>query len=261
MYPYIQLFGRTIGTYGICMVAAFCLVAWLSYRSGRTRGLLLEDLLLIVATTLGGALLCGGMLYVFVTYSWQQILSFIRQGDFRFLGSGIIFYGGLGGGILGALLGIRIASSSLSTVEYAVVPFIPLGHAIGRVGCVLAGCCHGFPYSGPFALYYPQSLVGLPADQGYFPVQPLESLVNILICFFLTWYKKYAKRTSDLLFIYLGLYSVSRFFLEMLRGDALRGLWNGISTSQWISILIFTVCLMRCICNAIISTKNKTANL
>lgn len=212
MYPYIHIFGRTIGTYGICMVAAFSLVAFLAYHSGKKRGLLWEDIFIIAATTLGGALLCGSMLYIIVTYPWQQILSFIRQGDWRFLSSGIIFYGGLAGGILGALLGTYIAGSSLSTMEQAVVPFIPLGHAIGRVGCVLAGCCHGFSYTGPFALYYPQSLLGLPADQGYFPVQPLESIINVLICILLLCFRKLAKQTMDLLFAYLGLYSLSRFF-------------------------------------------------
>lgn len=261
MYPYITLLGRNIGTYGLCMAVAFCLVSWFSYRSGRPRGLLWEDIFIIASSALGGALLCGGALYIVVTYSWQQILSFIRQGDFRFLGSGIVFYGGLAGGIFGSLLGTRLARNRFSVVEYAIVPYIPLGHAVGRMGCVLAGCCHGFPYSGPFALYYPNSVAGLPADQGYFPVQPLESLVNVLICLLLVWYRKRAKRATQLLFAYLGLYAVSRFFLEMLRGDTIRGAWGGISTSQWISLILLTVCLIYLLWNVISSRRNNSASL
>lgn len=245
MFPYISVFGRNIGTYGLCMILGFALAGFLAYRCGKPIGLRWEDLLIIAAMVLGGALLGGGGLYVFITYSWNQIIEFIHQGDFRFLGSGIVFYGGLIGGVLGALLGIRVAACPFRIAEYAIVPFIPLGHAIGRIGCVLAGCCHGFAYDGPLALYYPHSLAGVSPQQGYFPVQPLESLVNITICLLLLHVQKHIRRIGDLLFAYLGMYAVSRFFLEMLRGDSIRGLWDGISTSQWISLTLLGMCLLR----------------
>ena len=142
---------------------------------------------------------------------------------------------------MGALLGIRIARADFSTVVRAVVPHIPLAHAVGRVGCVMAGCCHGFAYDGPLALYYPRSVLGLSPTQGYFPVQLLEALLNVLIFLLLRWQEKHAKRAIDLLFSYLGIYAVSRFFLEMLRGDRLRGVWHMLSTSQIISIALLIV--------------------
>ena len=129
-------------------------------------------------------------------------------------------------------------------MERSVVPFIPLGHGIGRVGCVMAGCCHGFPYEGPFALYYPNSVAGLSPDQGYFPVQPLEALINVGICLILLWYEKRMKRPGQLLFAYMGFYAVARFFLEMLRGDAVRGIWYSVSTSQIISLGLLAVSLV-----------------
>ena len=244
MYPYIYIFGRQIGTYGLCMMLGFYLAAILALRKGKPHGLKLEDLVIVAALTFAGALIGGGLLFVFVTYSIEQIIEFIKQGNFSFLASGIVFYGGLIGGGLGAILGIRITKSKFGVVERCVVPFIPLGHAVGRIGCVMSGCCHGFEYDGPLALYYPHALTGLPPDQGYFPVQPLESLVNVGICFVLLWYEKRMKRVTDLLFMYLGLYAISRFFLEMLRGDAIRGGWNGISTSQIISICLLLVSII-----------------
>ncbi len=241
MYPYISVFGRSIGTYGLCMVLGFALAFYLSYRKGRNKGVMLEDLLIIGAFALGFSMLGSSMLYVFVTYSPAQIIAFILKGDFRFLSSGIVFYGGLVGGILGAFIGIRVAKCKFEATAHAVVPHIPLAHAIGRVGCVMAGCCHGFAYDGPLALYYPHSVSGLSPQQGYFPVQLLETLLNVVIFLFLTWYEKRVKRASDLLFAYLGIYAVFRFFLEMLRGDANRGLWYMLSTSQIISILLLCV--------------------
>lgn len=241
MFPYIHFLGRDIGSYGLCIVIAVTLVVILALRKGKSNGLIIEDLLIVGACALGFALIGGSLLYVFITYSPAQIGEFIRLGDLSFLGSGIVFYGGLIGGMMGALIGIRIAKCKFALIERSVVPFIPLGHAIGRVGCVLAGCCYGYAYSGPFALYYSNSVSGLSPEQGCFPVQLLESLVNIGICIFLLWCEKKIKRASVLLFIYLGMYAISRFFLEMFRGDAVRGIWTSLSTSQIISVLLLCV--------------------
>ena len=245
MYPYIHILGREIGAYGLCMLLGFSLAAVLALFKGKPKGLIAEDLLIVGAFTLGFALIGGSLLYSLVTYSPTEIVGFICSGDFSFLGNGIVFYGGLIGGIFGAFLGIRVAQCSIALIEKSVVPFIPLGHAVGRIGCVMAGCCHGFAYDGPLALYYPSSVIGLSQEQGYFPVQPLESLINIGLCLFLLRYEKRAKYALDTLFMYLGSYGISRFFLEMLRGDAARGIWNALSTSQIISILLLCISLMR----------------
>lgn len=244
MYPFIYILGRNIGTYGLCMVIGILVAAALTMLRGKPRGLLVEDLLIVAAFAVAFALVGGSLLFVFVTFPLEQIWNFIRQGDFRFLSGGIVFYGGLIGGFVGALLGIRVAGCGFSVMERSVVPFIPLGHGIGRVGCVMGGCCYGMEYTGPFAVYYPHSIVGLSPDQGYFPVQPLEALINVGICLILLWYEKRAKNGGKLLFAYLGMYAVSRFFLEMLRGDAVRGIWYAISTSQIISLGLLAVSLV-----------------
>ena len=241
MYPYIDLFGRQIGTYGLFLTGGFISAAILAMYKGKGRGLCMEDLLIVASFSLAGALLCGSLLYVFVTYTPAEIWAFVMAGKFDFLASGIVFYGGLIGGVIGALLGIRVAGCGFQIIERSVVPFIPLGHAIGRIGCVMAGCCYGCAYNGPFALYYPYAITGISPEQGCFPVQPVESLLNIGICLFLLWYERKMKQVSDLLFMYLGMYAVTRFFLEKLRGDGIRGIWNHISTSQIISIVLLGV--------------------
>ncbi len=236
MFPYIILFGRPIGTYGLCMVLGIFLAAFLAWRKGKALGIAIEDILLIAACALLGGLFCGGMLYIFVTYSIEQIFAFIRQGDFSFLVSGIVFYGGLIGGVFGGILGIRIAKCNVSAMERAVVPFIPLGHAVGRIGCVMAGCCHGFAYDGPFALYYPNAVSGLDPTQGYFPIQLLEALCNCIVCLVLLFLSKKERRSYALLFAYFALYAIERFVLEFFRGDTVRGIFFSLSSSQWISI-------------------------
>lgn len=241
MYPFIHILGRSIGTYGLCLAVAFSLVYFLSLRKGKRYGLIAEDLLIVGAFSLCAALIGGALVYILVTYSLAEIAVFIMHGDFHFLGSGLVFYGGLIGGLIGAIAGIRVSGCKFSVIERAVVPFIPLGYAIGRIGCVMAGCCYGFAYDGPFALYYQNSLSGLLPEQGYFPVQPLESLINVGICMFLLWYEKKVKRVADLLFTYLAMYAVLRFVLEILRGDDIRGIWGVLSTSQIISVILLCI--------------------
>ena len=248
MYPFIDIFGRRIGTYGLCMAIAVLLVAAIAIMRGKKQGVVAEDILIVGACAVVSALVCGSLLYVFITFSLDQIWQMITAGRIEeLLGSGIVFYGGLIGGIFGALLGMKIAKCGVSDLERAVVPFIPLGHAIGRVGCVFAGCCYGMEYDGFCALYYPHSLAGVSPEQGYFPTQLLEALLNCIICVCLVLLARRRRKSYDILFAYLGMYSLARFLLEFTRGDSIRGIYFGISSSQWISLGLAAAVVIRAI--------------
>lgn len=236
MYPYINLFGKTIGTYGLCMMAAVLVVFLLAGRDGKKREFRFEDLLIVGAIALGLGLVCAGLLYIFITFPIDQLIAMIKAGDFSFLGGGLVFYGGLIGGVIGGMLGIRVARCKFGNVESCVVPYLPLGHAIGRVGCFLAGCCHGVAYDGCLAVHYPDSIAGLPPEQGYFPSQLLEAVLNIGVCFALLAFRSPKRKPGQLLAAYAGFYGIVRFIVEYFRGDAIRGHLLVFSTSQWISI-------------------------
>ena len=236
MYPYITVFGKQFGTYGLMMALGFALVGVISYFRGKTRNISGNDLVGIAAAVLFGALFGGMLLFVFVTYPIDYIWQMMCSGDFSFFGTGIVYYGGLIAAILCAMLVARLFKCRFFDVERTILPLVPLGHAVGRIGCLLGGCCHGMEYEGPLAVYYPYGQTGLPTDQGYFPVQALEALLNVGICLILLRLEKKTNRPYRLLLYYLGMYAVARFFVEFFRGDAIRGLFLGISTSQWIAI-------------------------
>ena len=158
--------------------------------------------------------------------------------------SGLVFYGGLLGALTGVLIFCRIYRlfSYFELNHFIVV--VPLFHAFGRIGCTVNGCCYGIEYHGPLALAYTAAHInpGISddiADFTRFPVQPLESLIEILIfVLLLLLYIKKRDRYS-LTSIYLLIYSVIRFCDEFLRGDSARKIWGPFSTSQWISLVIF----------------------
>ena len=247
MYPFIEVFSIQLPSYGICMLLGFTLVFVLAIiRSKRKyKPLHWDDMLAVTAIVLFLSLFGGYTLYMLVTYPEE-----LASGDFSVLTQGgIVFYGALFGGVLGALIGIKIFRINLPVFEASVVPYIPLGHALGRVGCALAGCCYGIEYDGPFAIHYPDNHPLYPffdSSVGHFPVQFLEAFLDIIIMFILLAFLRKKRRKYDTTFLYLALYSAMRFCTEMLRGDEIRGVYEfNISTSQWISIGLIVLCIAR----------------
>ncbi len=233
--------------YGLCLITAllFCgtLVCLRLKRERRDVFSFIAILALIYLGVITGAYI----LYLIATYGIPNVIRDIREGTWAFLRTGgLVFYGGLIGGIGMAFVGAMITGVRLRDYVNAAVPAIPLAHAIGRIGCTCAGCCFGFDYDGPLHIFSEQRDMltqGLAEGQhiGTFPVQPLESAINLVLAFVLWRLSKRMKEGSwTLLFIYLIAYGVERFLLEFLRGDVVRGGFGGLSTSQWISMAIVT---------------------
>ena len=122
-----------------------------------------------------------------------------------------------------------------------VAPALALGHAFGRIGCLINGCCFGFPYDGPCAVRYPAYVDGFPnsvaavqAEKGLltltedtiwsvptFPLQAIAAIGNVLICLLLLWMEKRQWFRRRLFLAYIIMYTVGRFLLEFGRGDYL----------------------------------------
>ena len=83
-----------------------------------------------------------------------------------------------------------------------------------------------------------------PSNTTYFPIQAIEALFNILIMAVLLFYTKKKRIKYSVICLYLIMYSCMRFFLEFFRGDTIRGNFLFFSTSQWISLMIFALCLI-----------------
>jgi phosphatidylglycerol---prolipoprotein diacylglyceryl transferase len=151
---------------------------------------------------------------------------------------GLVFYGGVAGA---ALVGYRFARRegwSFSLFGDLFAPALALGHAFGRLGCFAAGCCFGKVGGGSWAAAFPRGSVafdelsatgGIPSGwettPGLHPTQLYEAFGELLIFVALLVLRpRVRKRPGTLLVIYLGLYALLRFVVEMFRGDVVRGL-------------------------------------
>lgn len=143
-------------------------------------------------------------------------------------GGGFVFYGGLIFGIL--FLGLyKLCRFPLTTQTlWALLPALTAGHAIGRIGCLLAGCCFGSETAAWWGIH----LHGASRH----PTQIVESLGLTLLLIFLL---KARRSVASFAVYFLG-YGVLRFGLESIRGDSIRGLWGILTPSQWISLLMVT---------------------
>lgn len=230
--------------YGLMIIIGCTLGISFAYFRKSSFSLKKDDILYCAIFAGIGTLIGSKLLYIItiipnIVSSWDNILenpSLLLS----IIPYGFVFYGGL----IGALLGILFYTKryKISTINMAehLIPSIPLIHSIGRIGCFCAGCCYGIPYAKPIGLEFNNSPVA-PHNISLFPVQLLESGLNLILFFILYKFSKKQRPKGTILAFYLISYAAIRFFIEFLRFDYERGFLLGISTSQWISILILAV--------------------
>lgn len=126
---------------------------------------------------------------------------------------GLVFFGGFCGAAL-LLVGMSYWRKwPVWKVADFVSPALALGHAFGRMGCLLNGCCYGFPYDGFCAFRY------VDEPNGTFPLQFFSALGNLIICLVLLLCEKKGWLKKRLFLAYMVMYNIGRFCIEYGRGD------------------------------------------
>jgi phosphatidylglycerol:prolipoprotein diacylglycerol transferase len=127
-------------------------------------------------------------------------------------------------------------------------PGIALGHVTGRLGCFAAGCCYGRQTDVSWAVVFTNPLaaanVGTPLGVPLHPTQLYEAGAELLILVLLLVTERKGRLFAGRTFwLYMFLYAVSRFIIEIYRGDP-RGMVLGFSTSQFISLVLAPLSLV-----------------
>lgn len=249
MFPYFMLFGKMITSYFLlAVIGAFAAGIFACVIAGKRKiddnNVIVTLLFAAIGVFLGGHILYGitNIKYIPLLFTANSFSQFITR--FQAVFGGAIFYGGLFGGVLAAYIYIRIKKLPLGIYADLLTPSIPLFHCFARIGCFLGGCCYGIESKFGFTVTN-NKLVPSINGVSRFPVQLLESLLNLILFFIMFYiYKKsitHKYLQGKLLFIYFACYAIIRFWDEFLRGDEIRGFVFGFSTSQFISIILFAV--------------------
>lgn len=169
----------------------------------------------------------------------------------KFWNGGLTYYGGFVGGSVAAWFLLKRDRFPFWKAADMAGMVVPVGLGFGRMACLLAGCCFGKPSSVPWAVTFPphspasemqykQGLLHTPFAPSLpvHPTQIYESAGSLAIAALLILYLHGRKRYDGMIFLaFVLLYAVLRFVLEFWRDDARGGLL-GLSTSQFIGVLL-----------------------
>jgi len=237
MYPILFQFGRfSIYAYGFFIAVGFVttlILASLKIRKSKA-GISFGNLVDLFFYTVLSAIIGSRALFVLINFDdYRQNPMQI----FKIWEGGLVFYGGLLLAIGVSLWYMRWHRLPIWKVADLISPFIALGLFFGRIGCFFAGCCYGKETSLPWAIIFrhPDSLA--PLNIPLHPTQLYDAANGLAIFFFLNWMEKRKTFEGQIFWLFLFLYTITRFFIETLRGDP-RGFLFGnlLSTSQGIGI-------------------------
>ena len=241
MYPKLLDLGPiSIYSYGLLLVAAYLIGLQLAVSRGRSRGIdgnRVMDLgiAIIVAALIGAKLLLFFVEFDHFTENPAELWTLLRSGG--------VFYGGLLLAVGVAFWYMKRHAMPLWTTCDAFAPGIALGQVVGRLGCLLAGCCYGHPTDLPWAVTFTDPLaasnVGTPLGISLHPTQLYESLAALFILIFLLiWERKRRMFAGQIFWTCLLMYPTARFVIELYRGDPRGTVFDLLSTSQFVSIMI-----------------------
>lgn len=244
MHPQLIRIGDFfVPTYGLLVTTGFLVALWLATRLAGKSGLNKEAVLnLGIYCGLAG-ILGAKVLLILVDLDYYrrnpgEILSF---STFQ---AGGVFYGGLLAALATAFLYMRRKQLAVLATADVFAPGLALGHAIGRVGCFMAGCCWGVECRRSWAVTFmdpaANQLFGTPLGVPLHPTQLYEAATEALT--FGILYLRFGRphRPGGIIGLYLVLYACARFVIEFFRAPEQPNPFGGpLTSAQWISVGLF----------------------
>lgn len=258
MYPVLFRIGNfAITSFGLMMFLSFLTAAWILGKQLERYGMdrqIAWDVLAWVA--IGGIL---GAKFYYLALHWQDVAA-DPMGQLLSRG-GLVWYGGLIGGIIAYYIQVRAKKLPIATMYDATAPALALAYAVGRMGCFLVGDDYGLPTSSWVGIAFPEG--SPPSTAGYLrtvgadiPASvPADTILAVhptqlyeigiaLVMFAILWNAGRRRLHQGQLFsLFLGLYAIERFFIEFVRAKGDRFIF-GLSTSQGASILLVAIALV-----------------
>jgi phosphatidylglycerol---prolipoprotein diacylglyceryl transferase len=216
-----------IYSYGLMLVLAFFVSSYLATRQAINEKVDPDKILNLCFYSFISGIIGARIFYVLsdVVYYLRNPLEIVMLQH-----GGLAWFGGLILGSAAAVLFIKKNKLGLLKTLDLLAPFIALGQAIGRIGCLLNGCCFG--KVSKFGIYFKVF------DQILIPTQLYSSLLLLVIFVTLRLIQDRKHLPGIVLYSYLFLYSIKRFSIEFLRNDSLR-IFHGLTLFQILSLLLF----------------------
>lgn len=232
MLPEICRIGSfTLYSYGLMLVLAFFVCTYLASLQAKSEQMDSEQIFNLFFYVFIFGIIGSRIFYVLINarfyLSNPREIIMLQHG-------GMAWFGGLIFGMATAVWFIKKHKMNLLKTLDLLVPFIALGQAIGRIGCLLNGCCFG--RESGMGLYFKVF------DKILIPTQLYSSLLLLLIFSILRFKQDRNHLPGEILCSYFFLYSLKRFFIEFLRNDSLR-IFYGLTLFQILCLMLFFLSL------------------
>lgn len=243
MHPVlIQIGSFQLATYGFMTALGYIAAAMYLLPRLKKVNLDKDTFWNLLFTAFMGALIGAKLLFIIV--SWKELGPTLADKiatiihDFRY---GFVFFGGMICSVSLLIWYMRKKKLPILKTSDFLIVGLPLGHALGRIGCFCAGCCYGSPTNVPWAVTFtnphslvPQSLLGVPLH----PTQIYEAIANLILFIVLHIVSNKPHKQGSILLSYLVGYGILRFGIEFFRGDFRGDFILGLSPSQSIAVIV-----------------------
>lgn len=238
MYPVLLELGPlTIYSFGTMMAIAFLVAGYLTGLELERKGMRSElASSMVLWAAVGG--LAGSRVW-----AWAEDPSVLLEPmKAIFSGAGFVWYGGLIGGTIAVSMVIRRNGLSWLRVVDCIAPSLALGHAIGRIGCQLAGDGDwGRESTVAWAMAYPNAIVGWGYPEGVrVHPTPVYEMVAYTLVFAVLWsMRKRPQPDGTLFWWYLVLGPAARFAIEFVRMN--QPVVLGLTQAQIFSLVLMAI--------------------
>lgn len=237
MHPVLCKVGPfTIYSYGVMVALGFGIATAFVYnrapKFGIDRNHVVDLMIIMLISGIAGA----RAFYVL------QDLGYYRAHPVEILDlsrGGLVWYGAFLAGLGGCSLYIRAKRMDFWAALDLAAPYIALAQAVGRIGCLLNGCCYGIEASQEFPLAIPSAYDGA----WHHPTQIYSALALFAIFIILRTWQDRRHFAGEIFLGYCVLYSLKRFLMEFARGDNAR-IFLHLTVAQLISLVMLKVALI-----------------
>jgi phosphatidylglycerol---prolipoprotein diacylglyceryl transferase len=233
MHPIICTFGPfNLYSYGLMLALAVTISSLLACRRARVSAIDPDAVINLSFVMVVSGIIGARLFYVAANLQdyLQRPLEIVMVQH-----GGLAWFGGLIVGSLSAFAYLKIKKLPIYPMLDLLAPFVALGQSIGRIGCLLNGCCYG--KASEFGIYFSVH------DAVLIPTQVYSSLLLLLIFVVLRFAQEKPHREGKIFFLYLLLYSIKRFFIEFLRNDNPMVIL-GLTLFQVLSAVIFFIAFL-----------------
>lgn len=212
MYPEIISIGPiTIYSYGLLMATAFFIGIQLCIKTAEKKGISPKKM-----TDFCLLLLISGITGARAGYVFSNISFFIHNPKEIIMlnHGGLFFFGGLLTALFCGILYLKLKKEKISIFADIICLYMPMGQALGRIGCFLNGCCWGKECEiEAFSVLSPDRTTPL------HPVQIYESILSLILLYILHILYRKNLKSGMIALSYLCGYTFIRFCMEFFRGD------------------------------------------